>query len=475
MGPAETLKEASGKADIGGGKNGPPMSYGRTSSGNRKSRAGRLFPSGDTGSFGPMKPLLVALLVALPLVAGAREPARFVDAARNVEALVALMDRRLALMPEVAAWKRARGQPVADPAREKDLLERWESSGASLGVERVTARNFLEAQIAAAREVQESLIAAWLAGGAAPPEARDLERVLRPELDRLGDEMLAAMQRVAAAGGNFRERETVTARIETMRIRWSLSPELRDRLVKMIGDLRRTAPASIAGLRRSGVVLVGITGDYAPFSEESGGELRGLDVDLAREFASAHGLRAEFVRTTWTGLMDDLAAGRFDLAAGGISVTADRRTRAVFGPALLSDGKTPIARCADRERFASLEGVDQPGVRVIVNPGGTNERFARANLRRASIRVFPDNRTIFDEILEGRADVMITDGLEVRLQAARRPGLCGTRAEPFNRADKAWMFPPGAELVVLAAEWLGPRLGSGGIARRLEAEITGAR
>ena len=451
------------------------MSYGRTSSGNRKSRAGRLFPSGDTGSFGPMKSLMFALLVALPLVAGARETARFVDAARNVEALVALMDRRLALMPEVAAWKRARGQPVADPAREKDLLDRWESSGASLGVERAAARNFMETQIAAAREVQERLIAVWAAGDAAPPVSRDLERVLRPELDRLGGEMLVVMQRVAAVGGEALERRKITARMEAVRTRWSLSPEIAGRLASALGDLRRTGPATLAGLRRTGIVLVGLSGDYEPFGEESGGELRGLDVDLAREFAAAHGLGVEFVRTSWPGLMDDLAAGRFDLAAGGISVTAERRARAAFGPAVVSDGKTPIARCADRERFTDLESIDQPGVRVIVNPGGTNERFARENLRRALIRVFPDNRVIFDEILEGRADVMITDGLEVRLQAARRPGLCGTRSEPFTRADKAWMFPPGAELAVLAADWLRPRLVSGEIARRLDAVINGAR
>jgi cyclohexadienyl dehydratase len=452
-----------------------PITNVRRFPGNRKSGARRLFHAGVTGRFGAMGFRILSLLVVLPLLAGAREPARFVDTAQSVEALVALLDRRLALMPEVAAWKRARGQPVADPAREKDLLDRWESSGAYVGVERVAARNFLEAQIAAARAVQERLIAVWEAGGAAPEEARDLERVLRPELDRLGGEMLAAMQRVAAAGGSSRERETVTARVETVRVRWSLPPELGDRLLEVIGDLRRTAPASIAGLRRTGLVLVGLTGDYAPFSEESGGELRGLDVDLAREFAAAHGLRAEFVRTSWPGLMDDLSSGRFDLAAGGISVTEERRIRAAFGPAVWSDGKTPIARCADRERFSRLEGIDQPGVRVVVNPGGTNERFARANLRRASIRVFPDNRTIFDEILEGRADVMITDGLEVKLQAVRRPGLCGTRSEPFTRADKAWMFPPGSDLTVLAGDWFGPRLASGEFARRLETAITGGR
>ncbi|MFM7750578.1 MAG: arogenate dehydratase, partial [Opitutaceae bacterium] len=81
----------------------------------------------------------------------------------------------------------------------------------------------------------------------------------------------------------------------------------------------------------------------------------------------------------------------------------------------------------------------------------------------------------FAEILAGRADVMVTDAVEVRLQVARQPGLCGTRAEPFTRFEKAWMFPRGAEVAAEAEGWLTPRIESGEIARRLDAAIAGAR
>src|SRR5690606_40866418 len=58
-----------------------------------------------------------------------------------------------------------------------------------------------------------------------------------------------------------------------------------------------------------------------------------------------------------------------------------------------------------------------PDVRVVVNPGGTNEKFARERLKRATIVQHPDNNTIFDEIIAGRADLMITDAAETRWQA----------------------------------------------------------
>ena len=37
-------------------------------------------------------------------------------------------------------------------------------------------------------------------------------------------------------------------------------------------------------------------------------------------------------------------------------------------------------------------------MRVIVNPGGTNEQYVRSNVHHARIVVYPDNRAIFDEL-----------------------------------------------------------------------------
>ncbi|MFM8617192.1 MAG: transporter substrate-binding domain-containing protein, partial [Opitutaceae bacterium] len=348
-------------------------------------------------------------------------------------------------------------------------------SAGALGIDRDAARAFMETQISAARALQEGLLADWSAGRATPPRARDLPREIRPELDRIGLELLLAVRAVAASTKSDSELTRLREEIGLLGRRLGFPGDFAVRLSAAIAGLRITAPATMAGLRQAGVLRVGLTGDYAPFSEERAGELRGFDVALAREFAAMLGGRVTFVRTTWSRLMEDLLAGRFDFAAGGISVTPERRGRADFGPTLLVDGKTPIARCADRGRFGTLEEINRPDVRVIVNPGGTNERFAREHLPRASLRVFPDNRLIFAEILAGRADVMVTDAVEVRLQVARQPGLCGTRAEPFTRFEKAWMFPRGAEVAAEAEGWLTPRIESGEIARRLDAAIAGAR
>ena len=189
---------------------------------------------------------------------------------------------------------------------------------------------------------------------------------------------------------------------------------------------------------------IGLTGDYKPFSlyDPATGSFSGIDVDLTTGLAKALGADPVFVKTTWSTLMADFKAGKFDLAAGGVSITLERQTVGLFSTPTDLDGKAAIARCADTDRFASLETIDRPEVRVVVNPGGTNEAFDRAHLAHARIRVYPDNTTIFREVAEGRADVMITDGVETRLQQKLNPGLCAIHPDrPYDHSEKGFLLP----------------------------------
>jgi ABC-type amino acid transport substrate-binding protein len=50
-------------------------------------------------------------------------------------------------------------------------------------------------------------------------------------------------------------------------------------------------------LRETGTLRIGVLGiDAPPFVFKRGGELRGADVDMARDFAGQLGLQPEFVR-----------------------------------------------------------------------------------------------------------------------------------------------------------------------------------
>jgi chorismate mutase-like protein len=233
------------------------------------------------------------------------------------------------------------------------------------------------------------------------------------------------------------------------------------------------APAQAGGLddiAARGVLRVGSTGDYKPFSfRPAGGEFIGMDVELAGELAQALGVRLQLVPTSWPTLMADLGADKFDLALSGVSVTAERQRQALFSVPYLHDGKTPITRCENIARFQTLAQINQPAVRLIVNPGGTNERFARAQAPRAQLTVYPDNVTIFGQIVSGAADLMMTDAIETRLQQRLHPQLCAVHPEaPFDMADKAILLPRDPALKAYVDHWLQQRLDNGDVPKRLD-------
>jgi len=209
---------------------------------------------------------------------------------------------------------------------------------------------------------------------------------------------------------------------------------------------------------KRGTLRVGMTGDYLPFSylDKATQQFRGFDVDMAEALGNALGVKVQYVQTAWPQLMKDFEADHFDIAMGGISITPDREKKGPFSTPIMREGKTPIARCADKDKYDTIAEIDRPGTRVIVNPGGTNERFARANIKTAEIKTWNDNVTIFDEIAKGDADLMMTDASETRYQQKLHPGvLCAVHPDqPFDFAEKAYWLQRDAALKAFVDQWL---------------------
>ncbi|HEY4958428.1 MAG TPA: transporter substrate-binding domain-containing protein [Caldimonas sp.] len=204
------------------------------------------------------------------------------------------------------------------------------------------------------------------------------------------------------------------------------------------------SPSRLDAVQKSARLRVCTPGDYTPFAlQKQEGAFEGLDVDLVQAAARSLGAEAVFVKSAWPTLMKDFIE-KCDVAVGGISVTLERQKTAFFSQAYMVNGKAPIARCENAAKFQTVADIDKPTVTVIENPGGSNERFARANFKSAKIVIHADNTTIFDEILKGNADVMISESAETIVQQRLRPGLCAVNPDkPLQYGEMAWLLPRG--------------------------------
>ena len=191
------------------------------------------------------------------------------------------------------------------------------------------------------------------------------------------------------------------------------------------------------------VLRVGTTGDYPPFSYlNANSEFEGIDIDLAKDLAFSLKVEVKFVKTSWPTLLEDLEANNYDIAMSGISKKLDRQKVGFFSKGYYTSGKTPISNCDDKDKYTNLNQIDQSNVRVIVNPGGTNHTFANKTFKKATIVLHNDNTTIFDQIKIRKADVMITDSVEVQLQSKLSPELCPTMpGKTFDKSEIAYLMP----------------------------------
>jgi len=215
--------------------------------------------------------------------------------------------------------------------------------------------------------------------------------------------------------------------------------------------------SKLESILSSQTLRVGTTGDFMPFSyrRDDAGNLRGVDIEFARRLATHMGVDIEFVHTSWPELSDDLLADRFDVGLSGITITPERMTVAFFSDPVMSSGKVAIARDEDAHRFRSIGEIDRPGVRVIVNPGGTNEAFAREHFPQATIILNDENLTVFEKIVAGVADVMVTDAAEAAVQEVIRPELEVSNPDtPFNHFEFGMLLPRDQALKDFIDSWL---------------------
>ena len=137
-----------------------------------------------------MRSLIVggaALAAVLGLAASAQ-------AEGALEPLVGSAADRVALSDQVAAAKWGTDSPIEDPEREQQVLDGVAADAAELGLDPEEAKRVFRDQIEASKLVQRGLHARWTAHPDQQPTQRPDLGEIRPELDRLGDEILRALR-----------------------------------------------------------------------------------------------------------------------------------------------------------------------------------------------------------------------------------------------------------------------------------------
>ncbi|MBR2531508.1 MAG: transporter substrate-binding domain-containing protein [Lachnospiraceae bacterium] len=76
---------------------------------------------------------------------------------------------------------------------------------------------------------------------------------------------------------------------------------------------------------------------------------------IAEDLAADLDVSLEYVETSWPTLMDDVLAGKFDLAISGITINDVRKEKALMSDGYLENGKTILCRKEDASKYIGTD------------------------------------------------------------------------------------------------------------------------
>lgn len=300
----------------------------------------------------------------------------------------------------------------------------------------------------------------WRRCKEAHPEAKDERAADASRENRIGDSV-TVQQKKGGSGMRLRIRAAAALLCAAMMLGGPAAAGAETEAAQA------PAGSALERIRQRGALLVGATGDYKPMSylDPETGTYWGFDAALAQDLAAALGVELQYVPTSWPTLTADTLAEKFDLALCGITVTGARKEAALMSDGYLDNGKTILCRAEDADRYACLEDINRPEVRVMVNPGGLNEQFARENLPRATLIVHDVNHAIPGLVAAGEADIMITEIMEAGYYIARDSRLAAPLiGRPFTHGQLGVLMPKGSEdLLAFVNRFLAEEKASGRI------------
>ena len=162
------------------------------------------------------------------------------------------------------------------------------------------------------------------------------------------------------------------------------------------------------------------------FESQEAQEPIGFDIDLINAIGERLGVEVAHIPTDFTGLLPALDAGRCDVVASGIYLTAERLE--TFDAQPYYDTSIVLLTPADNTEIASPD--DLAGKTVAVQAGTNyieilndlNTTLQEQGQPAMDIQSYPDQTDAIQQLVVGRADATITQDTEAAFRETAQPG-----------------------------------------------------
>lgn len=196
-------------------------------------------------------------------------------------------------------------------------------------------------------------------------------------------------------------------------------------------------------------ITIAIENAYLPFNYVSleTGEAQGWDYDFINEACNRMNCEPEWVEFAWDTMIQSVAAGQFDMAADGITITEERAQQVDFSDGYVNIEQRLLVRI-DEDRFTNIdEFAADPDLILGEQVGTTNYNTAAEIVGEDRIIAFDTFGQVVQALIAGDVDGVIIDevaGLGYQGANAEDVELIGSS---ISSDELGFIFPQGSDLV----------------------------
>ena len=189
----------------------------------------------------------------------------------------------------------------------------------------------------------------------------------------------------------------------------------------------------IETIKKRGVIKIGLS-VFVPWSmRDKNGDLIGFELDVGRQLAKDMGVEAEFIPTSWDGIIPALVSGNFDVIISGMTVTPQRNLTVNFTQPYAYSGMTILSNTA-MTKGMTVEDYNNENITFAARRGATPATVIADLFPKAKLLLFDEDGASTQEVLNGNAHATMASEPGPSHDARRNPE---TLNVPFKQAFQA--------------------------------------
>ena len=147
----------------------------------------------------------------------------------------------------------------------------------------------------------------------------------------------------------------------------------------------------------------------------------GIIADDLRKFEEVTGIKVEYHKTTWGGMIAGLQTGKWDAIMNGLGAAIQRSKAVAFTEPYGYYCEVALIRSDDTVK--SFADLDQPGNVITVTAGTSAHAIWKGKFKKAKLNTYTEQSAGILDVIQGRAKAFMSDLLVNSFRAKERPEL----------------------------------------------------